>query len=92
MRYLTFSSIAFVWAVTTESCGAWVNPLQNALNDWPAAASESVHEALVKAAIIPDGRCVHDNSIDVAFPLNSRSLHRLEEQIKPSFLTNRLRL
>lgn len=69
MRCLTFPSIAFLWAVTAKSCGAWVYPLQNSLDDRPTAASESVHEALVKAAIIPDGGYAFDGSIEVACPI-----------------------
>ena len=67
--YVTCSFSVLVWTVLTNSCGAWVSPLQNALIDRPATASESVHEALVKAEIIPNGKCLADASIMLAFSL-----------------------
>ncbi len=61
-----FGTLAFVvsaWTIVTELCGARVIPLQNPFNDRAARASESVHEALVKAAIIPDGEYIPNGSI-----------------------------
>ena len=62
-------------------CGA---SHQYAFDDRLASTSESVHEALVKAAIIPNGKHFSYWSVAVAFPL----LHyiRLENTSSPFFL------
>lgn len=52
------SSFLIFWAIFTGLCGAWVTPLQDPFDDRATAASRSVHEALVKAAIIPDGEYI----------------------------------
>lgn len=55
MPRVTFSFLFLLFTLFTKLCGASVDPLQNPFNDRPATVSESVHEALVNAAIIPDG-------------------------------------
>ena len=74
MHYVVFTSIVIVWTVLTKSCGAWVYPIQNAFNNRPITTSESVHGALVKAAIIPDGKYIPDGLVSVPF-LREHSFH-----------------
>ena len=63
---------AFVISVLTIfMCGTWVNAVQHPFNQPPAIASESVHAALVQAAIIPDGEHVLIVSTAVAFSFQS---------------------
>ena len=63
---------SFVISVLTIfTCGTWVNAVQHPFNQRPTIASESVHAALVQAAIIPDGEYDPTGSTTVAFPFLS---------------------
>lgn len=86
MHCVTLSISVLLWTVLTKSCGAWVHPFQNTLINRPATASERVHEALVKAEIIPDGKCLSNHSIVLIVFFESPYIHRLGGYIKSTLL------
>ena len=70
MQCLTFSFGVFLWIIFPGLCGALVTLIQNPFGIPPATASETVHEALVKAEIIPDGEYIPGRSLFIVSLFN----------------------